>query len=72
MVPICLKALYTIWIRIEGKIGKSRVATTSKDSALLGLLKEVKIGFQGKDEMTPISPQHQRRAESNFEQSLGT
>ena len=32
----------------RGKIGKSRMATTSKVPALLGLLKEIKTGFQRK------------------------
>ena len=54
-------------IRIEGKIGKSRLATTSKAPSLLGLLKEKRAGFQGKNERTQISPQHSKRVELNFD-----
>ena len=69
MVPSCLAALYTIWIRIEGKTGKSRMVTTSKAPALLGLLKEIKTRFQGKNERTPIPPQQSIRVELNFNQT---
>ena len=65
----CLEAGYNIWIRIEGKIGKWRRAATSKAPALLGLLKEIKTGYQGKTERTPISPKHSRRVELNFDQT---
>ena len=58
-----LEALYTMGIRIKGKIGKSRLATTSKAPSLLGLLKEKRAGFQGKNERTQISPQHSERVE---------
>ena len=54
VVPIGLEALYTIWIRTRKKIGKSRMAITSKTPALLGLLKEIKTVLQGKSQRAPI------------------
>ena len=48
VVPIGLAALYTIWMRIERKLGKSRMAITSKTPVLLGSLKKIKTMLQGK------------------------
>ena len=59
MVPICLEAFYTKWIRIEEKTIK-RMTSTLTNSCFTWIPKGEKTGFSGKNQKTQISPQHFR------------